>query len=199
MARLTLRTYDLRLMTAMTVYVVVLLGVWPLAKAASEPLPKIGYALTPALPLFYVIWLMARRILDSDELEQRTHLIGVGIAAAAISVLGLVTGFLAAAGTMTLEATSSVLLWIFPLMMLTYGAARSAAARRYGGGACDEEQRMPASLRALWVAALLGAAAAYAYFRGHQDAAWIMFGMALVAGATIVFLAARHRRQSSAQ
>src|SRR5215475_1386435 len=123
MPRMAQRTYDRRIMLAMTVYVVVLLAVWPLAKATSEPLPKIGYALTPVLPLFYVIWLMARKILQSDELEQRTHLIGLGVAAAVVSVLSLISGFLAAAGAMTLDATSVVLMWIFPLLMLSYGAA----------------------------------------------------------------------------
>ena len=197
MARFAQRTHDRRIMLAMTIYVVVLLAVWPLAKAASEPLPKIGYALTPVLPLFYVIWIMAQKILASDELEQRTHLIGLGVAAAVVAVLSIVSGFLAAAGAMTLEATSVVLMWIFPLTMLSYGAARSQAARRYGGGACDEDERMPAYLRLLWAAVLLAVAAAYIYYnKGRQDAAGFVLGMAsaLAAGATY-FAVRRWRRR----
>lgn len=192
MARLTHRAYDRRIMLAMTVYVAVLLCVWPLAKATGDALPKIGYALAPVPPLFYVIWLMARKILGSDELEQRTHLIGIGVAAGVVSVVGIVSGFLAAAGAMTLEATSVVLMWIFPLMMLTYGAARGYAARQYGGGACDEDERMPTFLRLLWAATLLALAAAYIYFnQGRQDAAGTMLGMASALAAGAIFFAVR--------
>lgn len=192
MARVAHQTYERRLMIAMTVYVVVLLGVWPLAKAATEPLPKIGFALAPVVPLLYVIWLMAQKILASDELEQRTHLIGIGVAAAVISVVSIVSGFLAAANAMTLESASTVLMWIFPVLMLTYGVARSYAARRYGSAACDEDERMPLYIRLLWAAALFGVAGAYVHFRsGHADAAATMFGMASVLGAGSAFFAIR--------
>jgi hypothetical protein len=197
--RLAQRTYDRRLMVAMTLYVVVLLCVWPLAKAAGEALPKIGYALMPVLPLLYVLWLMARKILGSDELEQRTHLIGIGVAAAVISVIGIVSGFLAAAGAMTLEATSAVLMWIFPLMMLSYGAARGYAARRYGSVACDDDERMPLYQRLLWAAGLIGVAAAFLQFR-RAEAAGILFGMAVgmaVASAFFAIRAWRRRRARS--
>lgn len=192
MTRLKQRTHDRRIMIAMTIYVVVLLCVWPLAKSASESLPKIGYALAPVLPLFYVIWIMARKILESDELEQRTHLIGLGIAAAVVSVVGIISGFLAAAGAMTLDATSVVLMWIFPLLMLSYGAARSYAARRYGGGACEDDERMPAYIRLLWAAALLALAAAYIYFhKGRQDSADMMLGIASALAAGAIFFGVR--------
>ena len=197
MARTAHRTHDRRIMIAMTIYVVVLVCVWPLAKAALEPVPKIGYALTPVLPLLYVIWAMGQKILHSDELEQRTHLIGIGVAAAAICVISIVSGFLAAANAMTLAATSAVLMWIFPLMMLVYGAARSYAARRYGGGACDEDERLPLYLRLLWAAVLLGVAAAYLYFRsGHAEAAGMVLGMAVtIALGSAIFAVRRWRRQ----
>jgi hypothetical protein len=196
-ARTAHRTHDRRIMIAMTIYIIVLLCVWPLAKAAGEPVPKFVYALTPVLPLFYVIWAMGQKIRHSDELEQRTHLIGIGVAAAAISVISIVSGFLAAANAITLAATSAVLMWIFPLMMLIYGAARSHAARRYGGGACDEDERLPLYLRLLWAAALLALAAAYLYFRsGHESAAGTMLGMAVaMAFGSAIFAVRRWRRQ----
>jgi len=184
-------------MIAMTIYVIVLVCVWPLARAAVEPVPKIGYALTPVLPLLYVIWVMGQKILHSDELEQRTHLIGIGVAAAAISVISIVSGFLAAANAMTLDATAAVLMWIFPLMMFVYGAARSYAARRYGGGACDEDERLPLYLRLLWAAALFALAAAYLYFHsGRGDAAETVLGMAVaIACGSAIFAVRRWRRQ----
>lgn len=194
MARVAHRTHERRIMIAMTVYVAALLAVWPLAKAAGDPLPKIAYALTPVLPLLYVIWVMAQRILHSDELEQRTHLIGIGVAAAVVSVVSIISGFLAAANMMTLETTSAMLMWIFPVLMLTYGVARSYAARRYGSSGCDEEERMPLYLRLLWAAALIGVAAAFMQFR-NADAASILFGMAIALAAASAFFALRRWRQ----
>lgn len=199
MVRLAHRTYDRRIMIAMTIYIIVLVCVWPLAKAASEPLPKIGYALTPVLPLFYVIWIMAQKILRSDELEQRTHLIGLGVAAAVVSILSIVSAFIAAAGAMTIESTSVVLMWIFPLMMLSYGAARSYAARHYGVSACDEGERLPQYIRFIWAAALFAAAAAYLYLRGHRgDAADFLFGMSFALAVGGSYLAWRRWRQRRA-
>jgi hypothetical protein len=139
---------------------------------------------------------MAQRIMRSDELEQRTHLIGIGVAAAVISVVSIVSGFLAASNVLTLDATSAILMWIFPVLMLTYGAARSHAARRYGSSGCDEEERTPLYVRLLWAAALLGAAAIFLLSR-DVDAASILFGMAgalVAAGAFFGIRRWQHRR-----
>jgi hypothetical protein len=197
-ARLAQKNYDRRVMLAMTVYVVVLLCIWPLAKASTEAWPKIGYALTPVAPLLYVIWLIAQKVLNSDELEQRTHLIGIGVAAAVVSVVSIVSGFLAAANALTLEGTAIVLMWLFPLLMLTYGAARSYAARQYGGGACDEDERMPLYIRFLWAAALFGFVAAYAYFRsGDEEIVSIMLGFTVgTLAASAIFAIRRWRRRT---
>ncbi len=187
MTRITRRSYDRRVMIAMSIYVVVFLTVWPLARSATDPLTKVAYALTPVLPLFYVIWLMARRILQSDELEQRTHLIGLGVSAAVVSVLSIVSGFLAAANLMSLAAASIVLVWIFPLLMISYGIARGYAARRYGGGACDDDG-MPAYIRFLYAAAIFCLVAVYVYFRtGDEQGVSFALGMAAALGAGAVF------------
>ncbi len=199
MTRLTRQTYDRRVMLAMTIYVVVLLTVWPLARSATDPLTKAAYALTPVLPLFYVIWLMARRILQSDELEQRTHLIGLGVGAAVVSIFSIVSGFLAAAKVMTLDSTSIVLVWIFPLLMISYGIARSYAARRYGGAACDEDESMPAYIRFLFVATIFCLIAVYVYFRGgDEQGVSFALGMAAALAAGAVFFGIRRwqRRRS---
>jgi hypothetical protein len=183
-------------MIAMSIYVVVFLTVWPLARGAADPLTKVAYALTPVLPLFYVIWLMARRILQSDELEQRTHLIGLGVSAAVVSILSIVSGFLAAANVMTLEAASIVLVWIFPLLMISYGIARSYAARRYGGSGCDEDDCTPAYLRFLYAAVVFCFIAVYVYFRtGDEEGVAITLGMAVALGAGAAFFAIRRWRR----
>jgi len=192
MPRLSQRAYDRRVMIAMAVYVVVFLSVWPLARGAGAPLVKIVCALTPVLPLLYVIGLMAQRILASDELEQRTHLIGLGVAAAVVSVFSIVVGFLAAANLMTLDWTSISLVWIYPILMLSYALARRKAARRYGVAECDEDESMPVYIRFLYAAAIFAFVAAFLYLRaGDVQAVGIMLGMAGALAAGAAFFAVR--------
>jgi peptidoglycan/LPS O-acetylase OafA/YrhL len=85
--------------------------------------------------------------------------------------------------------------------MLSYGAGRSQAARRYGGGgACDEDDRMPAYLRLLTAAALFAFAAAYVYFgKGDKDTADMMLGMACALAAGSAFFAIRRWRRRRAR
>ena len=178
MVRISRQSHQRRVMVAMTIYVIVFLWVWPLARAADTLWLKAAYALAPVPPLLYAIWLLARRVLSADELEQRTHLIGIGVAAAAISVFGIVSGFLAAAHVFPPEWAAEALVWIFPLLMLCYGGAQLYAARRYGGGVCDEGG-MPVAIRFLYAATLCACIAAYFYFRkGDRDASATMLGMA---------------------
>ncbi len=179
MNRLSKRQYQWQTMLVMTVYVVVLLLVWPLARTAESLLAKLLFALTPMLPMLYLFVLMARRIRDSDELEQRMHLIALGVATVVIGALSLIGGFLAAAHVLTLDG--AILIWVFPVMLASYGIARSIVVRRYGGDmfAC-EETGMPFHLRALLVGLLMAGIAVFAYLKGNDRAWGICAGMALV-------------------
>jgi hypothetical protein len=199
--RLSPRSYDRRVMIAMSIYVVLMIGVWPLARGATDVLLKLVYALTPVVPLLYTVWLMARRILGSDELEQRTHLIGLGVGAAAVSVFSIITGFLGAANVFESEATSVFLIWIFPLLMLAYAAGRRFAARRYGLGPCDDADHMPDYVRFFFAAAVFCVIAALAYFHaGNERIMSFALGMgtALFCGG-LFFLVRRWLRRRSAQ
>ncbi|MEP6485399.1 MAG: hypothetical protein ABJB01_13190 [Rudaea sp.] len=182
MARTTKRHYERRVMIAMAIYVVLLMLVWPQARSTPDIWLKIAYALTPIVPLLYVIWLMAQRIFNSDELEQRTHLIGLGAAAAVVSIVSLVCGFLAVAKVMTIDGASIALIWIFPILMITYGGVRSYAARRYGSSGCDDDDEgMPMYVRFSIVAVMFCAIAAFAYYREH-DEQMASFAMGVSAG-----------------
>jgi hypothetical protein len=202
-ARIDRRSYDRRVMIAMAVYVAIFLTVWPLARSTSELPLKVFYATTPVLPLLYVIWLMAQRILRSDELEQRTHLIGLGIATVVVAVVSIIAGFLAAANVMTLDSTSIVLVWIFPLLMVAYSLGRNYAARSYGiSTLCEDEDRMPAYVRFLCAAAIISFVAAYVYLRtGDTQIASILVGMASAMTASAIFFGIRRwrRRRSQAE
>jgi hypothetical protein len=180
-------------MIAMAIYVAVFLWVWPLARTADTLWLKAAYALAPVPPVVYVIWLMARRVLGGDELEQRTHLIGLGVAAAAVSVYGIVSGFLAAAHVIGADWSAAALVWIFPLLVVVYASARAYAARRYGGGACDEDD-VSRAVKFLYLAVIFAAIAAYVYWRkGDADGTGLAAGMAAGMLASAAFFAIRQR------
>ncbi|MGB5939927.1 MAG: hypothetical protein WBG81_10900, partial [Rhodanobacter sp.] len=166
MPRLTEKQYRHRLTLAMTIYVGVMLLVWPLTRTADGLALKIALALTPLLPMLYVVWLLVRRVWHGDELEQRTHLLALGASTVAVGVLSLVGGFLAAARAVALDG--AVLIWVFPALLIGYDATRWWVARRYGAGpSCDDEGGMPMYLRCLLGAALLGLLALLQHLRQH--------------------------------
>jgi hypothetical protein len=180
MSRLSNRQYQGQTLLVATVYVALTLLVWPLARTVDSLGLKLLYSLAPMLPMLYLFALMARRIRDSDELEQRMHLIALGIASVVVGALSLVGGLLAAAHVLSLDG--SILVWVFPVMLASYGTARSVVVRRYGGEmfACEGSPGIPFHLRAFFVALLMGAIAVWAYLR-HDNQAWgILLGMASV-------------------
>ena len=159
MPRLSDKQYQRQSMLAMTAYVAVMLGVWPLVRTVTGLPLKVVLALAPVLPMLYVIGLMARVVRDSDELEQRTHLLSLGVATAVVGVLSLVGGFLAAGKVLRIEG--DILIWVFPVLMFSYSIARGWVGRRYGMSlSCEDEKGMPIYQRCLWVALLLVVVAA---------------------------------------
>jgi hypothetical protein len=178
MPRLKQKRYQQHLMAAMTIYVAVMLLVWPLVRTATSVPLKWLAALAPLLPMLYVMALMARRIRDSDELEQRTHLIGLGVATGIVGALSLVGGFLASAQVLTLDG--SVLIWVFPLMLASYGITRSIVARRYGGdGGCDPNDSMALHWRLAIGAMLFAFVALFALLKRDAMDAGMLAGMAI--------------------
>ncbi len=198
MKRLSNRQYQWGAMLSMTAYVALVLLVWPLAREVDGLVFKLLLALTPVLPMLYLFALMARRIRDSDELQQRMHLVALGIATLITGAWSLVGGFLSAAHVLTLDG--SILIWVFPVMLASYGVARMILVRRYGGDmlACDADASVPMHVRTFVAAILMAAIAVFAHVK-HDDLAWGMFtGMALVFVAFGVLLLIRRRRRSRA-
>jgi hypothetical protein len=135
MARYSNRQYRIQILLLMAVYVVLMLFVWPAAKHAESPALKTLLALIPTLPVVLVIWLMAKRMMASDELEQRLHLIALSVATGVVAVASLIGGFLAAAHV--IEIDGDILIWIFPVLCLTYSFTRLLIGRRYGVVSCE--------------------------------------------------------------
>jgi hypothetical protein len=194
MPRLSHKKYQQQAMLAMTAYVGFMLLAWPLtATVASVPL-KILLALLPLAPMLYVIGLMARRIRDSDELEQRTHLVALGVATAVVAALSLGGGFLASAHLFQLDGT--ILIWVFPALMVCYGATRWWVARGYGVTlGCSDDGAVPMGARWLLMAAVLAGLAFFAHARRQDHGAGALAGMAAVFAAAGVVLAIRRWRR----
>ncbi len=135
MARFTQRQYRTQLLAVMAVYVALMLGEWPHVRDTVSLPVKVTLALLPVAPMFVVIWLIARRVMHSDELQQRLYLLALGIAAAVVCAASLVGGFLAASHAIALDG--DVLIWVFPLLSGSFGIAHLWLGRRYGYGGCE--------------------------------------------------------------
>lgn len=169
MRRLTERQYQRHVSVTMLVYVAAMVLVWPLARTTPGLGLKIALAAVPALPMLYVIALMARKVAQSDEFEQRVHLVALGVASAVLAALSLLGGLLAAAGAVPLDG--SILIWVFPLMTVSYSLTRWwVITRRYGGSTeCEQASAWSVPMRLLLMAALLGVVLLAARWRGRLD------------------------------
>jgi hypothetical protein len=178
MSRMNNKRYQQQLMLTMIVYMVVLFAADPLLHAVGNLPLKAMLALVPVLPVLYAIALMWWRIRDSDELEQRTNLVALGVAAALVSALSLVGGFLAAGGVVRLGG--EVLIWVFPTLMAGYGIAYRWVSRRYGmDSACVEEGSAWLPWYFAGIGAFMLAFAAYLWLRSAPGGAAMMFATAI--------------------
>lgn len=190
--------YNLQVAVTMAVYVALLALVWPLIRTAQGMPVKALLAILPVLPMLYVIGLMARRVMSGDELEQRTHLLALGVATAAVSALSLIGGFLAAGGVAKLDG--GVLIWVFPVLMLVYGGARWWLVTRVYGGSfgmeCDARDAFPWRWRILLLAGLMAFLALIAWWRGDHDDTLLgmLCGMGAALGVFLVVAAVRRLR-----
>lgn len=176
MARLNYGQYQRRLLVAMALYTGFMLLVWPAVPTIANLPLKVLLALAPLVPMFYVLALLARRIRDSDELEQRTHLIALGVSTGVTAALSLLGGFLCIAHLVPLDG--SVLIWVFPLMMICYGTTRWYVGRAYGlDTSCDDGDRTRSALHFVWLGVIMAVAAVYGW-RHH----WDDFRVGLLAG-----------------
>ena len=134
MSRYTEKQYRRHMFLIMAIYVALMLLEWPQVRSVSSLPWKIALALAPPIPIIIVIWLMARRVMHSDELEQRLHLTALSVATGMICSLSLVGGFLCAAGVLALDG--DILIWVAPVLSIIYGVTHLWLGRRYGNTGC---------------------------------------------------------------
>ncbi|WP_150132246.1 hypothetical protein [Dokdonella koreensis] len=123
------RRYGREMMIASTFYVATMLTAWPMALRSDVFLWRSLLALAPVLPAALMVRAIYRHVRDSDELQRRLHLEALAVSASVVSIASMTLGFLAAAKVIPLGG--DVLLWVFPVLALVFGAARCIVQWRY--------------------------------------------------------------------
>ena len=124
------KRYTREVMLAMAGYVVLLMLSILLLKRVEDGLLRALIALLPVPPMMLVLRAMIRYIRDADELQQRIELEAVSFATAFISLVYLTGGFLQSAKVIDVPSNVAMI-WVFPLVCLSYGLAKAVVARRY--------------------------------------------------------------------
>ncbi|MBN8726888.1 MAG: hypothetical protein J0H15_04200 [Xanthomonadales bacterium] len=117
---------------AMPVYFVLVILLWGHARSLQLGWLRALVAVSPALPVAWLVWAMTRLVLQSDEMMQRLHLQALAVSAGVVSVLSMALGFLVAARVLHLDG--SILLWVFPVLAWVYGFVTMWLKRRMRGG-----------------------------------------------------------------
>lgn len=102
---------------------------WIRQGVASVPL-KALVALLPVVPLALVVRVALRYLREVDELQRRIEIESIGIASLLLSLLYFAAGLLHVAKLISVDA-GVAMLWVFPLLMFSYGIAKFMAVRRY--------------------------------------------------------------------
>ena len=131
-----IRHYKRSVFVLMGLYVVLVFVVLPYARHAESAWLKVVLSMLPVSPVIAVLWLVALRVLHSDELEQRLHLLALSVATGVVAAATLIGGFLCTVGAIALDG--DVLIWVLPALCFSYGISRLLFARRYGGSGCEE-------------------------------------------------------------
>ena len=87
---------------------------------------RVLVALTPVVPVAFMVYFFIRYLNDIDELQQRIQLLSIGFAAGTTGLLTFSYGFLENVGFPRIS-----LLWIFPIMILLWGLGQAFISRRY--------------------------------------------------------------------
>ena len=124
------KRYTREVMLAMGGYVVLLVLSILLLKRVEDGLLRALIALLPVPPMMLVLRAMIRYIRDADELQQRIELEAVSFATAFVSLIYLTGGFLQSAKVIDVPSNVAMI-WVFPLVCLSYGLAKGVVARRY--------------------------------------------------------------------
>lgn len=124
------RRYNRDFFPPMIAYAVVMLAWRTLLDHVDATWLRVVVALLPAALQALVVRAMVRYVRGADELQRRVELEAVAISAALVGALYMALGFLQIAKLIAVPADVAMI-WVFPALCLSYGAAKLAIARRY--------------------------------------------------------------------
>jgi len=124
------RRYLREFLPAVAAYTVIMLVAWPRVRGLETALQRGLGTLLPVIPLVFAVRAIVRKVLASDELELRVHLIAASVAACVVGTGSMVAGFLAAARAV--EIDGSALTLVFPALIAVWGLALAWSSRRLG-------------------------------------------------------------------
>ena len=110
------RKYRLEMIAATLLYSILLIVSLYLAKPMEEGLARTLLLLSPGLPVFLVVWAIARHFKRMDEFMRLRSLEGIAIAAAVTAGLSLSYGFLESAGFPRVS-----MFWVWGVMGIVWG------------------------------------------------------------------------------
>ncbi len=87
---------------------------------------RVLVALTPVIPVAFMVYFFIRYLSNIDELQQRIQLLSIGFAAGTTGLLTFSYGFLENVGFPRIS-----LLWVFPILILLWGLGQAFISRRY--------------------------------------------------------------------
>ena len=108
------------------------LSVWLLKGAMADESTSLRavVSLLPVIPIAFAIREVLRLVRASDELQRRIDLEALAIAALVVGLFCLSLGFLVSAQVFEIKG-STVLIWMFPALSVTFVLARIRAQRHY--------------------------------------------------------------------
>lgn len=125
------RRYQRAMWPAMVVYALLLsASIWWIRQGIEPVALRAAVAVMPLLPLLFFLRAALRYLREVDELQRRIETEAIGVASLLVSMLYFAAGLLEKAKVFAIDA-GAAMLWVFPLLCLTYGIAKMRLTRRY--------------------------------------------------------------------
>ena len=111
------RRYFTEMSIALALYVGALILAIRVGQGMDEGLARTLVAMLPAIPVFVMVWVIARQFRRSDEFVRLRSLESIAVAAAVTAGLSLTYGFLEGVGYPRLS-----MFWVWGVMGMVWGA-----------------------------------------------------------------------------
>ena len=122
-----MKRYTREFILAMIAYIVILIvSIYAIKNIEMAQPLQIIVALAPAIPVAFVLVAVMRLLKDSDELQQRVHLLATSLAAALTGLITFTYGFLENVGFPKFPTH-----FVLPLLIVIWGISLGWFSKRY--------------------------------------------------------------------